>query len=75
VYAELFKALIGLAIVALHIPLADFITERDRELVSLFRRRGVNMPEGLSREHTRTLMFCMGALVAVVQLTRLWMMP
>lgn len=73
-YGALLKAAIGLAIAALHIPLADFIAERDRELAAMFRRRGLNLPEGLSREHSRTFMFCMGVFVTLFQLTRIWMM-
>jgi hypothetical protein len=62
------------AIAALHIPIADFITARDRELAVMFRSRGIPLPEGLSRENSRTLMFLMGVLVVLVQLTRIWMM-
>lgn len=72
IFIEVTRLALGLLIALLHKPLADFITEQDAQLVAMFRRRGVSVPDTLRRDTARNLYFAMGILVAVVELARIW---
>ncbi len=71
---EITRLVLGLLIALFHKPLADFITDQDQQLVAMFRRRGVTLPNTMRRETAHTLFFCMGILVAMVEIGRLWML-
>lgn len=71
---EMTRLAMGLAIALFHRQLADFFTEQDRALVVLFRRRGVSIPDAMRRDTAHTLYFCMGILVAMVEIVRIWML-
>lgn len=74
VMLEITRLFFGLLIAAFHRPLADYITEQDAQLVALFRRRGVTMPDTLRRDTARNLFFIMGIVVAMVELARLYLL-
>ena len=62
----------GLALAAFHQPVADFILEQDRAFAGLARRGGLRLPAGLSAEASRNLFFCLGILVALAQMARIY---
>jgi predicted type IV restriction endonuclease len=72
VFIEVTRLALGLLIALFHKPLADFIVEQDSQLVAMFRRRGVSMPDTLRRDTARNLYFAMGIIVAMVELARIW---
>ena len=72
VLIEVTRLALGLLIAIFHKPLADFITEQDAQLVALFRRRGVSVPDTMRRDTARNLYFAMGIIVAMVELARMW---
>ncbi len=74
VMIEISRLMLGLLIAFFHKPLADFIGDQDRQLVSLFRRRGVEVPDTMQRETAHNLFFAMGIVVAMVELARIWML-
>jgi hypothetical protein len=69
---EIARLLLGLMIAGLHRRIADFITERERSLVLVFRQRGVPLPAALSREVARNLYFGIGIFVVLVEMLRIY---
>ncbi len=74
VMLEITRLALGLLIALFHRPLADFITEQDAQLIALFRRRGVTIPDTLRRDTSRNLFFAMGIFVAMVELVRIYLL-
>lgn len=71
---EIARLALGLLIALFHRPLSDFIVAQDRELVSMFRQRGLSLPGAMEESTSRNLFFSAGILVAVLQLIRIWML-
>lgn len=74
IYIEVARLLLGLLIAAFHRPIADFMMERERATVILFRQRGFPLPQAPSTEQARTLYFFIGIAVASVELLRMYLM-
>lgn len=72
VLLDLARLMMGLVLAAFHRPVADFILEQDRMLTALVRRGGVNLPQGLSLETSRTVFFFLGILIALAQMARIY---
>ncbi len=70
---ELLRLLMGLLLAAFHRPLSDFILEQEHAFAGLARRGGLRLPSPLSVETSRTLFFCMGIMIALLQIARIWM--
>jgi hypothetical protein len=73
-YIEVARLLLGLMIAFFHKPIADFMMERERATVVLFRQRGFPLPPAPSTEQARTLYFFIGIAVASVELLRMYLM-
>ncbi len=69
---EFARLALGLLVALFHQPLADFISEQDRVLVAVARRRGWPLPEVPSAGACRNLYFSLGIFVAVYELLRIW---
>jgi hypothetical protein len=69
---EIARLLFGLLIAACHRRIADFIMDRERSLVLVFRQRGVPLPAALSTDTAHNLYFGVGIFIVVVQLLRLY---
>lgn len=69
---ELARLVLGLLIICFHRQVADFILKREQELADLLSRRGVLLPSFPSPKFTHDLYFCLGTLVSVISLARLW---
>ena len=69
---EIARLLLGLAMMACHRRVADFVLERERSLVMAFRQRGVPLPAALGTETARNLYFGIGMFVVLVELLRLY---
>jgi hypothetical protein len=67
------RLLIGLTIALFHAQLADFLSERDRELGAAFRERGIAIPGALPKQVARDLFFVFGVLIALFSLARIWL--
>jgi hypothetical protein len=74
IYIEVARLMTGLLIAGFHRPIADYMMERERATVVLFRQRGFPLPEAPSTEHARTLYFCIGIAVASIELLRMYAM-
>lgn len=74
IYIEIARLLMGLMIAGFHRPIADYMLERERATVILFRQRGFPLPEAPSTEQGRTLYFCIGIVIASAELVRMYMM-
>lgn len=74
IYIDVARLLMGLLIAAFHKPIADFMLERERATVLLFRERGFPMPPAPTTEQARTLYFLIGIAVASAELVRMYLM-
>jgi hypothetical protein len=68
---EISRLCLGLLIAGFHVPIADFILEKERVLLLTLRRYGVEFPMVLSRTSARNLYFTFGILIVLIQLLRL----
>ena len=71
---EIARLLLGLMIAACHRQIADFILERERTLVLVFRQRGLPLPAAMSTVTARNLYFGVGIFVVLVELLRIYQM-
>ncbi len=71
---ELTRLLLGLLIAFFHRPVADFMLHQERQLVIMFRQRGVPYPATPTTETTRNVYFGIGILLAMYELVRIWML-
>ena len=69
---EIARLCLGLLITGLHRHIADFMMERERALVLIFRQRGVPVPAALSTQAARNLYFWIGIFIVSVELLRLY---
>ena len=70
---EVARLCLGLLIAGFHVPIADFIVERERRLLLTLHRYGIEIPTILSRTSARNLYFSFGIMV-LMQLLRLHQM-
>jgi hypothetical protein len=68
---EIARLCLGLVIAGFHVPITDFIMDRERVLLLALRRHGVEFPMILSRASARNLYFSFGILIVLIQLLRL----
>ena len=71
---EFTRLLLGLTMAAFHKPIADFVLERERNLVILLRQRGLMVPPAPTRNTAHTMYFCIGVGIAAIELARIYMM-
>jgi hypothetical protein len=71
---EVARLCLGLLIAGFHVPIADFILERERQLLLTLHRYGIEIPTILSRTSARNLYFSFGMMVVLIQLLRLHQM-
>ena len=69
---EVARLLLGLTVAAFHRPVADFILERERDLVVRLRQNGLMVPAAPTRETAHTLYFCIGLGMAAFELVRIY---
>jgi hypothetical protein len=74
IFIEVARLLMGLLIAAFHRPIADYVLERERATVILFRQRGFPLPNAPTTEQGRTVYFCIGIAIASVELLRMYLM-
>ncbi len=70
---EFLRLAVGLTVLCFYRQIADFVLDRDRELVVLFHQRGLRLPMTPSRESMRNIYFLIGMAVVLFQLLRIWM--
>ena len=68
---EIARLCLGLLIAGFHVPIADFILERERGLLVTLHRYGIEIPTILSCTSAQNLYFSFGILIVLVQLLRL----
>lgn len=74
IYIEILRLLLGLLIAAFHQPIADFMMERERATVILFRQRGFPIPAAPTTEAARTLYFFIGIGIAAIEIARIYLL-
>ena len=70
--ADVARLLFGLLIVAFHRPVAEFVLEQEKQLVVLFRSRGVRVPNTPSTATAHNIYYALGMFVCLLSLARLW---
>ena len=73
-WMEFARLLLGLTVAALHRPIADFILEQERQLVFILRQRGLMVPAAPTRNTAHNLYFGMGMAIALIEVTRIFML-
>jgi len=71
---DLMRLCLGLLIAAFHRPVADYIMQHERQLVILFRQRGVPVPQPPTTETARNIYFMLGISLAMFEVVRIWLM-
>ncbi len=69
---EFARLALGLLVALFHQPLADFVTEQDRTLVAVARRRGLLLPDVPSARICHNFYFSVGIFVALYEVLRIW---
>lgn len=71
---EIMRLGLGLLVAAFHRQIADFVMPHERQLVALFRSRGVPLPDVVKESTAYTVYFCMGIGVALLEMGRIYLM-
>jgi hypothetical protein len=69
---EFARLLLGLLLMALHRPIADYIFQREHSLVLASRQRGIPLPTVPKSETFRTIYFSIGIFMVIVQMLRIY---
>jgi hypothetical protein len=70
---EIARLVFALLILCFHKPIADFILEHERRLVTILSERGLHLPALPSQKLTHDLYFSIGAIASIACVVRLWM--
>jgi hypothetical protein len=68
---ELLRLVFGFLVAAFHRPIADWVMEHERVLVTAFRQRGIPAPV-LSQEGARNVYFGLGIFIILLEMARIW---
>ena len=71
---EMTRLALGLLIAAFHRQIADFVMPHERQLVALFRSRGVPFPDVVKESTAYNVYFGMGITVALIELGRIYLL-
>lgn len=71
---EIMRLGLGLLIAAFHRQIADYVMPHERQLVALFRSRGVPLPDVVKESTAYNVYFTLGILVALVEIIRIYLM-
>lgn len=71
---EITRLMLGLLIAFFHRPVADFMLHQERQLVIMFRQRGVPYPATPTTETTRNVYFGIGIALAMYEMIRIWIL-
>ena len=66
------RLVIGITLMAFHRPVADFFTELDHSFTALLHTRGLRLPSPPRPSTLHTLYFCLGMLVCVCSMFRIY---
>ena len=69
---EIARLFLGLLLMGLHRPIADFILAREQSLVLASRERGIPLPAAPKSETFRTIYFAIGIFMVIVQMLRIY---
>ena len=71
---EIMRLGLGLLIAAFHRQIADFVMPHERQLVALFRSRGVPLPDVVTESTAYNVYFFMGIAVSLIEMARIYLM-
>ena len=71
---EILRLGLGLLIAAFHRQIADFVMPHERQLVALFRSRGVPLPDVVKESTAYDVYFLLGIAVALIEMTRIYLL-
>jgi hypothetical protein len=69
---EVARLLLGVMLMTFHRPIADFFVEMDHISTAMFRAGGLNMPGPPRQAVMHTIYFCMGIIVCVVSMAKIY---
>jgi hypothetical protein len=70
---ELARLMFGLVIVLFHRPIADFILRQEQHMAAILSQRGMRLPQFPSPQFAHNLYFCIGVVVAVLSMARIYL--
>ncbi len=71
---EILRLGLGLLIAAFHRPIADFVMPHERQLVAMFRSRGLPLPDVVKESTAYNLYFAIGIVVALIEMARIYLL-
>ncbi len=71
---EILRLGLGLLIAGFHRPIADFVMPHERQLVAMFRSRGLPWPDVPKESTAYNVYFSLGIAVALIELVRIYLM-
>jgi hypothetical protein len=69
---EIMRLGLGLLIAGFHRSIADFVMPHERQLVALFRSRGVPLPDVVKESTAYNVYFSLGILVSLIEIVRIY---
>ena len=70
---ELARIVLGVVMVCFHKPIAQFMHVREQELTTFLVQRGLKVPTFPSVGVTTDVYFCLGIVVFLLSVARLWL--
>jgi hypothetical protein len=71
-WLDAFRMIFGLAIMALHRPIASFVLRHEHVLHGMFAERGMNLPQPPTEATAHNIYFYLGMAVSVISAVRIW---
>ncbi len=71
---EIVRLAIGVLIAGFHQQIADYVMPHERQLVALFRSRGVPLPDVPKESTAYLLYFSLGIFIALYEIAHIYMM-
>ena len=71
---EIVRLAIGVAIAGFHEQIADYVMPHERQLVALFRSRGVPLPDVPKESTAYLLYFSLGIFIALYEIAHIYIM-
>ncbi len=73
-FVEIIRLAVGVLIAGFHQQIADYVMPHERQLVALFRSRGLPLPDVPKESTAYALYFSLGILIALYEIVHIYLM-